>query len=66
MFVTLDLTISLESELAALLADYDAFVAAEDTLLAADPGLDGAVVADPATVDPTGDTVAPAGRVAPV
>jgi hypothetical protein len=59
MFVTLDLTISLESELAALLADYDAFVAAEDTLLAADPGLDGAVVADPASVDPTGDTVDP-------
>ena len=65
MFVTLDLTISLESELAALLADYDAFVAAEDTLLAADPGPDGAVVADPASVDPTGDTVAPADPVDP-
>ncbi|WP_430422866.1 hypothetical protein [Phenylobacterium sp.] len=52
MFVAMDLTISLESELAALLADYDAFVAAEDTLLATDPGLDGSVVADPASVDP--------------
>ena len=59
MFVTMDLTISLESELAALLADYDAFVAAEDALLATDPSLDGSVVADPASADPTGDTVAP-------
>ncbi|WP_421936772.1 hypothetical protein [Phenylobacterium sp.] len=72
MFVTVDLPISLESELAALLADYDAFVAAEDTLLAADPGLDGAVVdpviVDPLSVDPTasvGDADAPVDPVAP-
>lgn len=65
MFVTADLPISLESELAALLADYDAFVAAEDTLLAADPGLDGAVV-DPVSVDPTaGDADASVDPVAP-
>lgn len=60
MFVTTDLMINVDDELAALLADYDAFVAAEDTLLAADPGLDGAVVADP-----TGDTVAPVDPVDP-
>lgn len=65
MFVTVDLPISLESELAALLADYDAFVAAEDTLLAANPGVDGAVV-DPVSVDPTaGDADASVDPVAP-
>lgn len=60
MFVTTDLMINVDDELAALLADYDAFVAAENILLAADPGLDGAVVADP-----TGDTVAPVDPGAP-
>lgn len=60
MFVTTDLMINVDDELAALLADYDAFVTAENTLLATDPGLDGAVVADPA-----GDTVAPVDPVDP-
>ena len=55
MFVTMDLTISLDSELSALLADYDAFAAAEDTLLAVDPGFDVAAVPDPPVVDSTGD-----------
>jgi hypothetical protein len=55
MFVTTDLMINVDDELAALLADYDAFVTAENTLLATDPGLDGAVVADPASVDPTAE-----------
>lgn len=54
MFVTTDLMISLDSELDALLADYDAFTAAEDTLLAVDPGPDVGVVADPTPLDPTG------------